>query len=121
MAGIHFSSELRNVLLVKPGRKPKPEEVPDAIAPKVASTIPDLRMRASGDVLQIESALPLSGNLTVKIYSMDGRLQKSQLLSAGENSFEIDIADLKKGNYVLSVQKDGLKRLNTLFSRTSGR
>lgn len=26
MAGIHFSGELRNVLLVKPGRKPKPEE-----------------------------------------------------------------------------------------------
>ena len=100
--------------------KPKPETPPDAIASKPAVAIPDLRIRALHDVLHIESGLPLSGNLTVKIYSLNGRLQKSQLLPSGRSSFEIGIADLKKGNYILSVQKDGVKRINTLFSRTGG-
>uniref|UniRef100_UPI001565F1D6 T9SS type A sorting domain-containing protein n=1 Tax=Fibrobacter succinogenes TaxID=833 RepID=UPI001565F1D6 len=100
--------------------KPKPETPPDAIASKPAVAIPDLRIRAQYDVLHIESGLPLTGNLTVKIYSLNGRLQKSQLLPSGRSSFEIGIADLKKGNYILSVQKDGVKRINTLFSRIGG-
>ena len=112
VGGIYGVRLLRN--------KPKPETPPDAIASKPAVAIPDLRIRALHDVLHIESGLPLSGNLTVKIYSLNGRLQKSQLLPSGRSSFEIGIADLKKGNYILSVQKDGVKRINTLFSRTGG-
>jgi len=82
--------------------------------------MPDLRVRANNDVLQIESGIPLAGSLTVKIYSLDGRLQKAQLLPSGQNAFEIGISDLKKGNYILTVQKDGAKRINTLFSKTGG-
>ena len=112
VGGIYGVRLLRN--------KPKPETPPDAIAPKSVVPLPDLRVRAANDVLLVESGLPLTGNLTVKIYSLDGRLQKSQLLPSGRSSFEIGIADLKKGNYILSVQKDGVKRINTLFSRTGG-
>ena len=74
-------------------------------------------MRATSQTLQIESNLPLAKTTSVKIYSMDGRLKLSQMLTAGANNFTVDIAGLKNGNYIVRLFQDGLVRGYTLFNK----
>ena len=110
VGGIYSIRLLRN--------KPKPVVVdpPTDIAP-VAKVNQGFRVRASSQTLQIESNLPLAKTTSVKIYSMDGRLKLSQMLTAGANNFTVDIAGLKNGNYIVRLFQDGLVRGYTLFNK----
>jgi hypothetical protein len=111
VGGIYSVRLLRN--------KPKPVVVDTTTSIKRAAVAnAGLRVRANSQTLQIESALPLSSTMNVKIYSMDGRLKLSQMLSAGTNSFDVDIAGLKNGNYIVRLFQDGLVRGYTLFNKS---
>jgi hypothetical protein len=106
VGGIYSVRLLRN--------KPKPQPV--SIKP-VATANQGFRVRATSQTLQIESNLPLAKTTSVKIYSMDGRLKLSQMLTAGANNFTVDIAGLKNGNYIVRLFQDGLVRGYTLFNK----
>jgi len=106
VGGIYSVRLLRN--------KPKPETVS---IKTVAAANQGFRVRATSQTLQIESSLPLSKTMSVKIYSMDGRLKQSQVLAAGANNFNVDIAGLKNGNYIVRLFQDGLPRGYTLFNK----
>ena len=110
VGGIYSIRLLRN--------KPKPVVVDTTTSIKRAAVAnAGLRVRANSQTLQIESALPLSSTMNVKIYSMDGRLKLSQMLAAGTNSFDVDIAGLKNGNYIVRLFEGGLPRGYTLFNK----
>ena len=100
--------------------KPKPvvEDPPISIKP-VAAVKQGLRVRATSQTLQIESPSALARTMSVKIYSMDGRLKLTQMLPAGASEFNVDIAGLKNGNYVVRLFQDGLVRGYTLFNKNS--
>jgi hypothetical protein len=110
VGGIYGVRLLRN--------KPKPVVVdpPTDFAP-VAKVNQGFRVRANSQMLQIEADAALARTMNVKIYSMDGRLKLSQMLSAGTNRFDIDIAGLKNGNYIVRLFQDGLVRGYTLFNK----
>ncbi len=100
--------------------KPKPE-VKDTVATTATAMTPvrpDLRARIYGGELQLEAGTPLSLGYTVRIFSMNGRLVKSQALPAGQASFRINIADMKNGTYVLRIQRDGYSYATTLFRKS---
>ena len=97
--------------------KPKPADEPSAIAKAANSINQGLRVRVSQQTLQIESDVALSKTATVKIYSMDGRLQLAKMLTAGANHFDVDIAALKNGNYILRLIEGGLVKGYTIFSK----
>jgi hypothetical protein len=48
---------------------------------------------------------------------MDGRLKLTQMLPAGASEFNVDIAGLKNGNYIVRLFQDGLVRGYTLFNK----
>ena len=98
--------------------KPKPERETTKVAAGMSRYIPDLKARVMGDELQIAAGTALPNRLAVKIYSADGRLVKAQVLPAGQSSFSVGIGDLKKGVYILRIQQDGLKFVNTVFKKT---
>jgi hypothetical protein len=106
VGGIYSVRLLRN--------KPKPEPV--AIKP-VAVAKQGLRVRADRQTLQIASPSALARTMNVKIYSMDGRLKLTQMLPAGASEFNVDIAGLKNGNYIVRLFQDGLVRGYTLFNK----
>ena len=110
VGGIYGVRLLRN--------KPKPVvvEPPSSVKP-IAAANSGLRVRANAQTLQIESSLPLSHTMSVKIYSMDGRLKLSQVLPTGASEFNVDIAGLKNGNYIVRLFQDGLVRGYTLFNK----
>jgi hypothetical protein len=110
VGGIYGVRLLRN--------KPKPVvvEPPSSVKP-IAAANSGLRVRANAQMLQIESSLPLSHTMSVKIYSMDGRLKLSQVLPTGASEFNVDIAGLKNGNYIVRLFQDGLVRGYTLFNK----
>ena len=107
VGGIYSVRLLRN--------KPKPE--PTISIKPVAAVKQGLRVRADRQTLQIASPSALSRTMNVKIYSMDGRLKLSQVLTAGANNFTVDIAGLKNGNYIVRLFQDGLVRGYTLFNK----
>ena len=110
VGGIYGVRLLRN--------KPKPVVVePPSSVKSVAAANAGLRVRANAQTLQIESSLPLSHTMSVKIYSMDGRLKLSQVLPTGASEFNVDIAGLKNGNYIVRLFQDGLVRGYTLFNK----
>ena len=99
--------------------KPKPE-VKDSVETTVVAMTPvrpDLRARIYGGELQLEAGTPLPLGYTVRIFSMNGRLVKSQALPAGQASFRINIADMKNGTCVLRIQRDGYSYATTLLRK----
>jgi hypothetical protein len=110
VGGIYSVRLLRN--------KPKPvvEDPPISIKP-VDAVKQGLRVRADRQTLQIASPSALSRTMNVKIYSMDGRLKLTQMLPAGASEFNIDIAGLKNGNYIVRLFQDGLVQGYTLFNK----
>ena len=106
VGGIYGVRLLRN--------KPKPERV--SVKP-IAAANSGLRVRANAQTLQIESSLPLSHTMSVKIYSMDGRLKLSQVLNAGSSHFDVNIAELRNGNYIVRLYENGLVRGYSLFNK----
>jgi hypothetical protein len=106
VGGIYGVRLLRN--------KPKPERV--SVKP-IAAANSGLRVRANAQTLQVESSLPLSHTMSVKIYSMDGRLKLSQVLNAGSSHFDVNIAELRNGNYIVRLYENGLVRGYTLFNK----
>ena len=94
--------------------KPKPE--PTAIAAKLA-TRPDLKARVYGGELQIDAGTALSQGYTARIFSMNGRLVKSQALAAGQSSFSIGLGDMQNGMYILKIQRDGFSYGTTIFRK----
>jgi hypothetical protein len=99
--------------------KPKPEKTTSLnVVAEMSKYTPDLNARIVGDNLQVVASGALPRHLSAKIYATDGRLVKAQVLSAGQSDFNIGIADLKKGMYVLRIQQDGLKYVNTIFKKT---
>ena len=99
--------------------KPKPEVKDSVETTAVAMTPvrPDLRARIYGGELQLEAGTPLPLGYTVRIFSMNGRLVKSQALLAGQASFRVNIADMKNGTYVLRIQRDGYSYATTLLRK----
>jgi hypothetical protein len=67
--------------------------------------------------LQIAVDKPLSQGYTARIFSMNGRLVKSQALAAGQSAFSIGIADMKNGMYILKIQRDGFSYGTTIFRK----
>ena len=112
VGGIYSVRLLRN--------KPKPEvkdTVPTAV---VAKTVrPDLRARVYGGELQIEAGAALSQGYTARIFSMNGRLVKSQALAAGQSSFSIGLGDMHDGMYILKIQHGGFSYASTIFRKTT--
>ena len=106
VGGIYGVRLLRN--------KPKPEPV--SIAAK-KSVRPDLKARVMGGELQIASGTALSQGFAARIYSMDGRLVKSEALPAGQSTFSIGISDMKSGMYILKIQRDGYSYASTIFRK----
>lgn len=106
VGGIYGVRLLRN--------KPKPEPV--SIAAK-KSVRPDLKARVMGGELQIVSGTALSQGFAARIYSMDGRLVKSEALPAGQSTFSIGISDMKSGMYILKIQRDGYSYASTIFRK----
>ncbi|MBO7551844.1 MAG: glycoside hydrolase family 127 protein [Fibrobacter sp.] len=100
--------------------KPKPEvkDTVETTAVAMTPVRPDLRARIYGGELQLEAGTPLPLGYTVRIFSMNGRLVKSQALPAGQASFRINIADMKNGTYVLRIQRDGYSYATTLFRKS---
>lgn len=100
--------------------KPKPEvkDTVETTAIAMTPVRPDLRARIYGGELQLEAGTPLPLGYTVRIFSMNGRLVKSQALPAGQASFRINIADMKNGTYVLRIQRDGYSYATTLFRKS---
>ena len=100
--------------------KPKPEvkDTVETTAVAMTPVRPDLRARIYGGELQIEAGTLLPLGYTVRIFSMNGRLVKSQALPAGQASFRINIADMKNGTYVLRIQRDGYSYATTLFRKS---
>ena len=112
VGGIYSVRLLRN--------KPKPEEKDTVLTRVTAKTVvrPDLRARVYGGELQIDAGTALSQGYTARIFSMDGRLVKTQALPAGQSSFGIGIAEMKNGTYVLKIQRDGYSHVTTLFRKS---
>ena len=100
--------------------KPKPEvkDTVETTAVAMTPVRPDLRARIYGGELQIEAGTPLPLGYTVRIFSMNGRLVKSQALPAGQASFRVNIANMKNGTYVLRIQRDGYSYATTLFRKS---
>lgn len=99
--------------------KPKPE-VKDSIETTVTAMTPvrpNLRARIMGGELQIAVDKPLSLGYTARIFSMNGRLVKSQALAAGQSSFSIGLGDMKNGMYVLKIQRDGFSYASAIFRK----
>ena len=108
VGGIYSVRLLRN--------KPKPE--PTSIDTKVAArSTPDLKARIVGGELQIVAGTALSQGCAARIYTMNGRLAKSQALPAGQSSFSIGIDDMKTGMYILKIQRDGYSFATTIFRK----
>lgn len=116
--GIYSVRLLRN--------KPKPEPVePLGIAGssaggKFAKSVPGFRARATSEMLQIEADFPLQSTLSLKIYSLDGRIVKSQVLAGGQKSFNVGISDLAKGGYILRIMQGGAVLKSSIFSKMGG-
>ena len=108
VGGIYSVRLLRN--------KPKPEETPQVISAKPVAR-PNLKARIMGGELQIAAGTALSQGLTAKIFSINGRLVKSQMLPAGQSTFSIGLGDMKTGMYVLKIQRDGLSFASTIFRK----
>ncbi len=72
------------------------QKTPIAIADRNGATsanlAPQFRARATQETLELESSAPLQGNVTLKIYGMDGRLVKAEMLPAGNSTFSVGIA-----------------------------
>ena len=113
--GIYSVRLLRN--------KPKPEPVePLAVVGssaggKFAKSVPGFRARATSEMLQIEADFPLQSTLSLKIYSLDGRIVKSQVLAGGQKSFNVGISDLAKGGYILRIMQGGAIYSSTIFAK----
>ncbi|MBO7061287.1 MAG: glycoside hydrolase family 127 protein [Fibrobacter sp.] len=100
--------------------KPKPEvkDTVETTAIAMTPVRPDLRARIYGGELQLEAGTPLPLGYTVRIFSMNGRLVKSQALPAGQASFRVNIANMKNGTYVLRIQRDGYSYVTTLLRKS---
>lgn len=111
--GIYSVRLLRN--------KPKPEPVETlgiaGAAKNAAKSVPGFRARATSELLEVEADFPLQGSLSLKIFSLDGRLVKSRNLEAGQKSFNIGISELGKGAYILRIMQGGAVYSNTIFSK----
>ena len=105
------------VRLLRNKPKPEPKDTVATTATAMTPVRPDLRARIYGGELQLEAGAPLPLGYTVRIFSMNGRLVKSQALPAGQASFRINIADMKNGTYVLRIQRDGYSYATTLFRK----
>ncbi|MCQ2061704.1 MAG: glycoside hydrolase family 127 protein [Fibrobacter sp.] len=114
--GIYSVRLLRN--------KPKPEPVETlgiaGAAKNAAKSVPGFRARATSELLEVEADFPLQGSLSLKIFSLDGRLVKSRNLEAGQKSFNIGISELGKGAYILRIMQGGAVYSNTIFSKMGG-
>ena len=99
--------------------KPKPEvkDTVETTAIAMTPVRPDLRARIYGGELQLEAGTPLPLGYIVRIFSMNGRLVKSQALPIGQASFRVNIADMKNGTYVLRIQRDGYSYATTLLRK----
>ncbi|MCQ2089874.1 MAG: glycoside hydrolase family 127 protein [Fibrobacter sp.] len=108
--------------------KPKPEPVVEdttktdstlAVRPAagVAAAVAKFRARASQNILQLEAGAPLQGNVSLKIYSMDGRVVQAHVLKSGESEFAIDISAMKNGNYILRLMQNGAVYANSIFTK----
>jgi hypothetical protein len=97
--------------------KPKPEQTTVAAPSESRVARPDLKARIMGDELQIAAGTALSQGLTAKIFSINGRLVKSQMLPAGQSAFSIGIADMKSGMYILKIQRDGMSFASSIFRK----
>ena len=107
--------------------KPKPEPVVDTTAAikgvgseSIANAARKFRARASQNILQLEAGAPLQGNVSLKIYSMDGRVVQAHVLKAGESSFNVDISAVENGTYILRLMQNGAVYANTIFSKKGG-
>lgn len=111
--GIYSVRLLRN--------KPKPEPVETlgiaGAAKNAAKSVPGFRARATSELLEVEADFPLQGSLSLKIFSLDGRLVKSRNLESGQKSFNIGISELGKGAYILRIMQGGAVYSNTIFSK----
>lgn len=76
---------------------------------------PQLKARMIREVLQIEANAPLQESYSAKIYSVEGRMVKAEVLGRGVQSFGINMTGMKKGVYVLRIQKNGLLYASSLF------
>ena len=94
--------------------KPEPTSIDTKVA---ARSTPDLKARIVGGELQIVAGTALSQGCAARIYTMNGRLAKSQALPAGQNSFSIGIDDMKTGMYILKIQRDGYSFATTIFRK----
>lgn len=108
---------LYGVRLLRNKAKPENPTSIKSIANSIAK--PNLRARATRDILQIEAAYPLQNNLSVKIYSMDGQIVKSQMLEQGKANFSIGIADIKSGTYIVRLMQNGALLGSSIFSKMS--
>ncbi|NAS13574.1 T9SS type A sorting domain-containing protein [Poritiphilus flavus] len=52
--------------------------------------------------------LSLSNALTLSVYNMSGQLLKSVRKDGGRETFSMNVADLKKGNYILKITGKGI-------------
>jgi DUF1680 family protein len=105
------------VRLLRNKPKPEPKDTVATTATVMTPVRPDLRVRIYGGELQIEAGTPLPLGYTVRIFSMNGRLVKSQALPAGQASFRVNIANMKNGTYVLRIQRDGYSYATTLLRK----
>ncbi|HOG69449.1 MAG TPA: T9SS type A sorting domain-containing protein, partial [Fibrobacteraceae bacterium] len=111
VGGIYGVRLLRN--------KPKPETTKIIVGrdAAVVNSVPQFRARASQESLELETGAPLQGNVTLKIYSMDGRLVKAKMLSAGHTTFSIGIADMNNGVYIMRLMREGSLVGSSIFSK----
>ncbi len=108
--------------------KPKPEviETVDSTlavsnrSTEAVSSFANFRARATSNILQLDAGRPLQGNVSLKIFSMDGRMVKAQVLKAGQSEFAVDISGMKNGNYILRLVQNGAVYANTIFSKKGG-
>ena len=62
------------------------------------------------DVLYMKFNLPLSNKAVAEVYSVDGRLVKSQNINTGVESSNIELQNLVKGIYLLQIQDNNSKK-----------
>ena len=111
VGGIYGVRLLRN--------KPKPETTKIIVGrgAAVVNSVPQFRARASQETLELESSAPLQGNVSLKIYGMDGRLVKAEMLSAGNSTFSVGIASMKNGVYIMRLMREGALVGSSIFSK----
>jgi hypothetical protein len=63
-----------------------------------------------GDVLYMKFNLPLSNMAVAEVYSVDGRLIKSQNINSGVESSNIELHNLVKGIYLLQIKNNNDKK-----------